>query len=107
MGDADHGYKKDESAILYYLMLTTKTGERLWKIGVTNKSIKQRIRSMGRRGSTIDVIRTFPFASGREARMVEKAYHREFRHHAYGGDPVLGNGNTELFTADVLGLCHN
>lgn len=102
------GYKEDKPATLYYLRIRTAAGLVLYKIGITNRAPKSRVAGMGLQNVTaVDVIRTFPFASGREARMVEKAYHREFRHHAYGGDPVLGNGNTELFTADVLGLCHN
>ena len=108
MAPATNGFDKVKPATLYYLRIRTATNLVLYKIGITNRSPKSRITGMGLQNVVaVDVIKTFPFASGREARLVEKAYHREFACHAYTGDPVLGNGNTELFTADVLGLCHN
>ena len=108
MVPATNGFDKVKPATLYYLRIRTATNLVLYKIGITNRSPKSRITGMGLQNVVaIDVIKTFPFASGREARLVEKAYHREFACHAYTGDPVLGNGNTELFTADVLGLCNN
>lgn len=108
MTHATCGFRVDKPATLYYLRIRTATNLVLYKIGITNRSPKSRITGMGLQNVVaIDVIKTFPFASGREARLVEKAYHREFACHAYTGDPVLGNGNTELFTADVLGLCNN
>lgn len=108
MAPATNGFDKVKPATLYYLRIRTATNLVLYKIGITNRSPKSRITGMGLQNVVaIDVIKTFPFASGREARLIEKAYHREFASHAYTGDPVLGNGNTELFTADVLGLCNN
>ena len=102
MGPAERGYDRESVAILYYMLIKTPSNMTLWKIGITGKSTKDRKKSVGSRGCEITVLNEIWFRHGREARLLERQLHREFAQDKYQGDPVMGNGNTELFTRDVL-----
>lgn len=97
------GFLDDQPATLYHFRLVTPEGLTLHKVGITNRPPTRRLLSMGlRRGVAAELLATIPFASGRDARMIEKRLHRKFSSHRYCGPPVMKNGNTELFTSAAL-----
>jgi hypothetical protein len=44
------------------------------------------------------------FETGKEAYELEQRLHDELSEFRYSGEPILGSGNTELYTKDVLEL---
>lgn len=96
------GFKDAKSATLYFLRISGSDAV-VYKIGITNNTPEKRIQGMGlSSGFSVDVLHTIKFESGREARMHEKRLHRQFAEHRYLGPAVMENGNTELFTVNVL-----
>ena len=103
MPPAISGFDKQKSAILYQLRITLPCGEVLYKLGITNRDVRARIRGLGPDdGVTIDVDTVREYASGRDARMAEKLLHSQYSSHRYVGSAVLSNGNTELFRVRLL-----
>ena len=88
--------------LLYYIAVKTNNAETLYKIGITNLSIKKRF--LVKERTRIRVIKKWPFDVGHDAAECEAEIIRQFFHHRYYGPAILGSGNTELFTKDVLGL---
>lgn len=97
------GFKMDIPAILYYLRVDSVVAGTLYKIGITNHDIETRFRAEDL--AMITVVKTWAFDLGRAAKDREneiKTGHAEF---AYTGENILiSNGNTELFTKDILEL---
>lgn len=103
MPPPEYGFSKVKPANLYHLRIATPDGLELFKVGITNRDPVARIAGMGLfPGVSAEVISVINFESGRDARMIEKRLHRKFSSHRYGGPPVMKNGNTELFTVNVL-----
>lgn len=100
---AETGFNPSEPGLLYYLAITTDDGDTRYKIGITNTSVDCRFR--GTDLARIRIIKTWRFAVGRVAaeREAEILYQYAGDRY-YGPDILLGGGNTELFTHDVLGL---
>ncbi|MGR3344255.1 MAG: hypothetical protein ACU0DI_13715 [Paracoccaceae bacterium] len=98
------GFNPSEPALLYYLAITTDDGDTRYKIGVTNRTVEERFvkkTDLDR----IRIVETWRFASGRVAREREVEILYQFAgERYYGPDILVGGGNTELFTYDVLGL---
>jgi hypothetical protein len=83
--------------------VTTDDDEVLYKIGITNLTVKKRYPNVDL--DRIRVIKTWAFDKGVDAADRELSILREFADDLYAGDDVLvGSGNTELFVRDVLGL---
>lgn len=99
---ANTGFKSDKPAILYYLRVTSSDKKKLYKIGITNRSVSDRFYYHDL--EKIEVIEIVEFDRGRDAYDLEQLYLRESSEFAYSGPPVLSSGNTELFVKDVLGL---
>ena len=75
----------------------------LYKIGVTNNTIDQRFNLKDL--SIIEVLNTSDYIVGEGAYTEEQRILREFKKYRYTGPKILAsNGNTELFTRDVLEL---
>jgi len=91
------GFDFTKPAILYYVKFNLYN---LYKIGVTNSTVKRRF---GEEYKKIEVVRTIPFANGRKCQMVEQKILNRYRHRRYLGDPILKGGNTEIFDGNVLG----
>lgn len=105
MPPPEYGFSKEKPAILYHLRVTAADGAVLYKIGITNRDPTARIAGMGAfPGVVIELLETIAFTSGRDARIAEKRLHRKFSSHRYTGAPLMKNGNTELFTVNVLDL---
>lgn len=97
------GFREDMPAVLYQFRVVTGEGLVLYKVGITNRKPRQRLTTMGLLDGAKGVLmHAVEFACGRDARMAEKRLHREFAKHRYCGQPVLKNGNTELFLVPVI-----
>jgi hypothetical protein len=96
------GFRPGNPAILYYLRVFCPYGDPLYKIGITNRTVKERLRwDMDK----VTVLGLKHFQIGADARQEEQRILREFSAHRYVGPTILEHtGNTELFTIDVLGL---
>jgi hypothetical protein len=100
---AESGFNPSKPGVLYYIAVSTDDGDTLYKIGITNTSVKSRFPALDL--ARIRVVRTWRFAVGRFAaeREAEILYQYAGDRY-YGPDILIGAGNTELFTHDVLGL---
>lgn len=97
------GFKGHKPANLYQIKLTTDEGRVLYKVGITNRDPAMRVYGMRiSKGVDVEIINVIPFDSGRDARITEKRLHRKFKSHRYTGDPIMNNGNTELFTIPLI-----
>ena len=94
-------FENDQPCNLYYLRVNTDAGP-LYKIGITVNSYKRRYANVA--ADKLQLLRRWRFATGKAALDAEQAIIRHCADHAYTGPNVLPQGNTELFTADILGL---
>ncbi len=102
-GCAVSGFDQTKPGMLYYLAVTTDDGGILYKIGITNLSIRDRFPTLDR--ARIRAVKTWQFEIGRIAAEREAEILSQFCRDRYFGPNVLvGAGNTELFVRDVLGL---
>jgi len=105
MNHGMYGFNQNKSAILYYIKFNIPNELSLYKIGITNLSLKERIRGMQiKKGITATVLKELWLECGIEAKTLEKELHNEFKEYKYYGDSILDNGNTELFVNDILKL---
>lgn len=96
-----YGFQKDKPAILYYLKIEHRIGT-FFKIGITNRTIEQRFCNDDL--NNITILKTINFDRGIDCKQKEKSILTMHENHRYkGGDSILKNGNTELFTKDVMG----
>jgi hypothetical protein len=98
---SNRGFNKDLPAILYYLRINDGY-KILWKIGITNNTVKDRF---PRDFKKISILETWGYEVGNDAYIREQQIIKQYKHVSYIGDPVLlDSGNTELFIEDILGL---
>lgn len=103
MPPPEYGFSKEKQAVMYFLRVSVPGVGDLFKIGITNRDPLARVAGMGAHsGVRIEVMETIFFDNGRDARIAEKRLHRKFAGYRYAGAPVMKNGNTELFTVNVL-----
>jgi hypothetical protein len=95
-----NGFNQDKEAILYYIVVTPPFGSKLWKIGITNRTVGARFTIAELQFITI--IWTIHYKKGADAYKEEQKIIKKFAHLRYKGEPILANGNTELFTEDIL-----
>jgi predicted house-cleaning noncanonical NTP pyrophosphatase (MazG superfamily) len=99
------GFKDDKKAILYQIQFTLPFGKKVWKVGITNRSVSTRIKCMGINDWVrYQVTHEVAYEKGSDARAEENRLHKlgDSLGLSYTGDPFLGNGNTELFSAPLL-----
>lgn len=99
------GFKVGLPGYLYYLKVTSDSGEVLYKIGITNRSVEARFSLTEL--SKIEVLRFQLFQNGKDALDTETLILRECKDYQYTGKSVLVSGNTEMFTVDVLNTKYN
>lgn len=100
---ATYGFKLDKPAILYYLRITTEDNKILYKIGITNSSVEQRFKLKDLQ--KIEIIKQKEFILGSDALAKETEIKQKFKEFQYKGPNILvSNGNTELFTINILNL---
>ena len=93
------GFDISKPGTLYYISINNGQA---YKIGITNHSVKKRF--LKDSDLNYKVIATFEFDLGIDALNRETEIKRQFKHAKYIGEPLLLNGNTELFSYDILGL---
>jgi hypothetical protein len=91
------GFDKRAPAILYYLKVL---GGQAYKIGITNKTVKDRFTNSDL--EKIEIIKIWEYQSGKEAYDAEQLYIKEYKQFKYAKGNILSSGNTELFYCDVL-----
>ncbi len=78
-------------------------GDTRYKIGITNYTFEKRFR--GPDLARIRTVKTWRYAIGRAAAEREAEILKQYAgDRYYGPDILVGAGNTELFTHDILGL---
>ncbi len=101
MSSTRGGFNGFEPGKLYYIKFSSVWAGDLYKIGITNFSIEDRYCL---EPLQYEIIAVWDFAVGYDARERERAILKEHKKSLYKGEPILKNGNSELFTHDVLGL---
>jgi len=94
-----NGFNPYKSAILYYLSIDNGTA---YKIGITNRTIKQRFSNTDL--EKLEVLKTWDFPLGKDAQDKERNILRVHKYAKYKGVDLLEIGNSELFDRDILGL---
>jgi len=98
MNRAHFGFNINLPAILYYLKVQGGKG---YKIGITNRTVAERF--VGE-ADKIEVIKTWYYESGKDARDREQEVLSKYKSMKYIGEHLLSSGNTELFNKDILEL---
>jgi len=99
---ADYGFNPSEPCTLYYLAITTDDGDTRYKIGVTQHTVEKRYTNTEL--ARIRIVKLWRYGIGRAAAEREMEILRLYAGDRYYGPDILRNGNSELFTHDVLGL---
>ena len=101
---AKNGFDMAGPAIVYYVRFDREGETPIYKIGITNTTTKRRLKSLRiKPGIKHTVLKEIRFKEGMHAAEAEKSFHNEFLEYRYIGPPIARNGNTELFSRDVLG----
>ena len=102
-GCAIFGFDQTKPGMMYYLAVKTDDEQTLYKIRITNYSVEKRFPALDL--SRIRIVKIWEYAEGKEAADRENTILHQFAHFKYNGpDVLMGSGNTELFTRDVLNL---
>ncbi len=96
---AIYGFNTGKNAILYYLKVTFNNTI-LYKIGITNRTVKERFSKEDL--ENIEILAEIEYKNGIDALNKEKEIKEKFKDFKYKGEDVLSSGNTELFTKDIL-----
>jgi len=97
------GFKDYLPGILYYLKVTDSENVTSYKIGITNRTVEERYGAADM--AKIEIIKTWDYVKGLDARKEEKRILDNFRvYKVSSAYNPLQNGNTELFDRDVLEL---
>jgi len=97
---SSRGFSSTSPGLLYYLQVTSNTGEVVYKIGITNRSVEERFNLTDLAHITILFYKKFP--KGSTANDYETAIKRKFHKYKYEGPDILSSGNSELFTLNFL-----
>ena len=101
---APSGFDEKIPAILYYIKITLDDRQ-LYKIGITNRTVEKRY-PLVRDREKIEIIKTWEYPLGSEARKMERKIIRAHKEKLYFGElPLDRVGIAEIFTEDVLMLC--
>lgn len=92
------GINFDKKGFMYYVSIDNGA---YYKIGITSRSTKERFRGDTNR---IRVIFIKEFKTLREAKVEEQKILKEYHAYKVDHEVLVSNGNTEIFTFDVLGL---
>ncbi|SMN17415.1 hypothetical protein CRYPA_1595 [uncultured Candidatus Thioglobus sp.] len=99
--DEDNSIRYKGEAFSSKLIRIKDNGGKGYKIGITNRTVAERFA-----GETdkLEVVKTWYYESGKDARDKEREVLIEFKPMKYIGEPLLSSGNTEIFSQDVLML---
>jgi hypothetical protein len=100
---AEPDFNPSEPGLLYYVAVTTDDCDTRYKIGITNRTVKERFYEPD--SARIRIVETWRYAIGRVAKKRESEILHPYQGDNYfGPDILVSGGNTELFTHDILGL---
>lgn len=99
-GCAISGFDLTKPGVLYYLKITIRPGQYVYKIGITNRSVNERFSV--KELSKIEVLDYETFSIGKDAYAKEQEILKKYELDLYTGEDILMSGNTEIFTRDVL-----
>ena len=100
---AESGFDPSEPGLLYYIAVATDDGDTRYKIGITNNTVAGRFPPADL--ARIRIVKTWQFSVGRVAAEREAEILYQYAGDRYYGPEILiGAGNTEIFTHDILGL---
>ena len=102
---AKYGFDQTKPGYLYYLKITTDSGQILYKIGITNKSVDERFNLTDL--SKIEIVKQKLYENGADALDWETKLKRKYKEYQYKGPDILSSGNTELFTEDIISMWYN
>ena len=91
------GIDYTKAAIMYYVSINNGA---YYKIGITTKNVKQRFRY---EPADIKVLKTWDYPIGKEALKAEQTIIQTHKSCLTSNKPLV-DGNTEVFTIDILGL---
>jgi hypothetical protein len=95
----NRGFNPNKPGILYYLRVDRPGQESLYKIGITNKTIKHRHRADF---GMLTILRERRYQNGAEAYRLESEIIQNNISFLYRGPAVLRSGNSELFEKNIL-----
>lgn len=90
---------------LYYVRVNDDSGT-YWKVGITTKADVMSRFSTSKSRSKITVLYSFLFEDGEQAYIAEKNILRLYKEYLAQDLDILSDGNTEIFTKDVLQMNH-
>lgn len=101
-GCAVTGFDTSKPGILYYLSINDGQA---YKLGITNRSVKQRY--INKDLENIQILHQVHYKNGQDAYLEERRIMTEFKQYKYIGPNLLRDGNTELFSCNILNLKEN
>lgn len=100
---AKTGFNPSAPGILYCISFESQLELPIIKIGITNRSVEDRIRGMHVfHGFSYKILGELRFGIGAEAYQWEQLLIQEHKNHQYHGDKIMQNGNTELFHHSII-----
>lgn len=96
----NRGFDHNKPGTLYYLRFDYN-GTYYYKIGITNKTVEERY---GRENTPYKILKTVFYSDGRECYNDEQSILKRHSPFLYKKEPILRDGNSELFIKDVLDL---
>ncbi len=97
---ANHGFKSDQPAVVYYLKLELKKGDPVYKIGITAADrLDARMKEIH---SSITFVTAMYFDLGQEAYEYEQYLQEKYSHLRVSLDGTVVSGKTEFFKCNPL-----
>jgi rubrerythrin len=99
----DYGFKPNQPAVFYYVRLIGPDGQHLWKVGISNRSTRERLYLDRDRLDVVLIEDRYPLGALAKAR--EQEILRAGAIYRYQGPKFMrGGGEQEIFTRDVLSV---
>jgi hypothetical protein len=99
------GFSQNKPGYCYYIKFESENNPTLYKIGITNLSVNKRLKTIKPYKEYIPtILQELYFENGSDSLNMETKILRDFKEFKYIGEPIMQNGNTELFTKDILNL---
>jgi hypothetical protein len=99
---AEFGFQMDKPGLVYYVKIPNPFGDPLYKIGITNHTVKKRFPQEFKK---LEIIEIWNFKMGAKAWEMEQRILRDYAAYRYNGPTILiAAGNEEVFSEDILGL---
>ena len=93
------GYDNKKPGILYYVRFTLPSRDCIYKIGITNQTVKKRFAG---EKTPYTIVWQQRFKDGKIPQQMEREILKKHKKFKYNGNDLI-SGNTECFTRDVLG----